>query len=459
MMLKTCFVSFLEKVWNQVFSRSEALERALSLALGIVCCFRKKMLSRVICTLGRKDKDWSADYKFYSRSKWEEKDLYGPVIDEYLNRYKKGPIVIPMDDTKCKKSGKKIKTASYHRDPMSPPFHVNLMYGLRFMQAALSFPHYTEGDYPSRTYPVRFVEVPVVKKPGKRASEEERQEYKKLIKEKNLSTAALEIMKDLRKSIDEKGGAERKILIPVDGSMCNKTIFKEKLDRIDILARCRKDARLCFPVNEGERGKYAKEKWTPEDIRNDKKIPYKKIRVYYGGKYREIKYKEVQGVLWQRGAGERRLRLIVLAPLPYKLSVHARVNYRDPAYLLCTDVETDINILIQAYFDRWEIEVNHREEKSIFGISDAQVRSEKSVSRNPAFSVAVYSLLLLVGYMEYGPGRTSDYVELPKWRKNARRPSISDLQTLLRKECDNETSNSRYEKGNLLKNAALHAAG
>ncbi len=39
--------------------------------------------------------------------------------------------------------------------------------------------------------------------------------------------------------------------------------------------------------------------------------------------------------------------------------------YRQPAYLLTTDLASQARELLQIYFDRWQIE-NHREEKDTF---------------------------------------------------------------------------------------------
>lgn len=89
--------------------------------------------------------------------------------------------------------------------------------------------------------------------------------------------------------------------------------------------------------------------------------------------------------------------------------------------------------MLQAYFDRWQIEVNHREEKDTLGIGQAQLRSARSVPRQPAFAVAAYSALLLAALLTFGPGRDAHYQPLPKWRRNADRPSCLDLITLLRK--------------------------
>ena len=139
-------------------------------------------------------------------------------------------------------------------------------------------------------------------------------------------------------------------------------------------------------------------------------------------------------VLWQGGTRTRPLRLIVVAPTPYRRSKTGRLLYREPAYLLTTDFETSAAVLLQKYFDRWEIEVNHREEKDTIGVGQAQVRSCKSVSRQPAFQVASYSALHLAALLAFGPLRTDVYSPLPRWRKKSKRPSCLDLVRLLRLE-------------------------
>ena len=108
---------------------------------------------------------------------------------------------------------------------------------------------------------------------------------------------------------------------------------------------------------------------------------------------------------------------------------------REPAYLLIPDVETPVEQLLQYYFLRWDIEVNHRDEKSLLGVGDAQVRDPDSVARNPQFAVATYSLLLLASIRAYGAWRTDDYLSLPSWRKEVqRRPSTLDILAQFRRE-------------------------
>jgi hypothetical protein len=139
-------------------------------------------------------------------------------------------------------------------------------------------------------------------------------------------------------------------------------------------------------------------------------------------------------VLWQSGAHTRPLRLFVIAPTPYRKRNHIRWYYRQPAYLLCTDLNSAARPLLQIYFDRWQIEVNHREEKDTLGVGQAQLRNPLAVPRQPALIVAAYSALMLAALQAFGPQRGPAYAALPRWRRNAKRPSCLDLITLLRKE-------------------------
>jgi len=451
------FHSLLQTGWQSAFPGDRSLRRAIEHAMALPCLFGRRTISRTLGALGRWGQDWSADYKMFSRCRWKPERLFDPVIDEYLQRYPNRLVIAAVDDTKLRKTGRKIKGASWHRDPLSPPFHLNFMFGLRFLQASLLFAHYSEGDYPPRGIPVRFQEAPPLKKPGKRASPEAHKEYNQLKKVKNLSTQALELVHGLRERLDQRGGANRSLLIVGDGSFANKTMFKTVLDRTHLLARCRKDARLCFRAREGGHRKYDQHLFTPDGVRTDVNRTWNRCWVYLGGKRRMVRYKEVQNVLWKRGAGTRCLRLIVIAPVPYKLSKNSHWNYRQPAFFLTTDPQTPIKLLVQACFDRWQIEVNHRDEKDILGVGQAQVRSELSIPRHPALAVASYSLLLLAALKAFGPGRTQDYLPHPKWRKNgSKRPSFLDIVTKLRCET-HETSVSLLLHQNFTKNLVLYA--
>lgn len=435
-MLLRRFVLLLTTGWSAAFAQRRTLHRAIEHALSITTLAGRRTISRAILALGRGQVDWSADYRLFSRQQWKPAALFKPVIAHYLERYPDGrPIGVALDDTAVARSGKHVPHSSWCRDPMSPPFHVNLIRAIRFVQIALIFPHHREGPYGARALPIRFAESVPVKKPGTQASGEELAAYRQARRKKNLVLDACAQLADVRAELDRQGASHRVLIAGVDGSYCNRGTFDNVPARTELIARTRKDAKLCAPAPAGSRRFYGEQKFTPEQVRQDDAIAYHSVEVCIGGTRRELRYKEVNHVLWQGGARRRLLRLLVLAPTPYKLSPNSRTHYRQPAYLLCTELSGPAVELIQIYVDRWQIEVNHRDEKEILGVGQAQVWSEQSVGRHPSFRVACYSLLVLAGLIEFGIERTAQYDQLPLWRKQApRRASILDMLTTLRIE-------------------------
>jgi len=88
-----------------------------------------------------------------------------------------GWVGVALDDTRLRKTGRSIPQAFYQRDPLSPPFHINLMLGLRFLQASLLVPLHRNSAVGARALPIRFEEVSRLKRPGKKTTEELKKQY------------------------------------------------------------------------------------------------------------------------------------------------------------------------------------------------------------------------------------------------------------------------------------------
>lgn len=427
------------QAWEKIFAQKRTHSRAVRLALAHILTPGDRMISRLIGACGLEQDDWSADYRLFSRSPWSHRSLFEPLIPACLEYFAyQDYITLAGDFTHLTKTGRHIPHVHCMRDPMSPPFHVNLIYGIRFVQYTVLLPLYRFGDGSSspRSIPIAFDEIPALTKPGRRASAQEMESYRNERKSKSSSKLALEGILHVRHQFDQAGAGKKALILALDGSFCNQVFFSGIPEGVEIVCRARKDARLCFGAPEGSRCFYDSRTFTPEEVQDDKSIPWQQVYIFNGGAWRWIKYKEVTEIYWRRGAKRRKVRLIVLAATPYRLSKNARPFYRHPAYLLTTDLKRSLEVLVQAYFDRWQIEVNHREEKSNFGVGDAQVRNEQSVPRQPAFSVAVYAMMLLAALQTYGDKRTNQYLPLPKWRRNAKRPSCLDIVSQLRREMD-----------------------
>src|SRR5258708_24546163 len=152
--------------WRDVFPQTRTFERASRLAFGLVVSVRMHLTSNAICATGRQFVDWTADYRVCSRSPWDAHRLFDPIFDQLpqLLTSPSAPVRMALDDTLCKKSSARIPGVCMGRDPMSPPFHVNLLYGLRFVQASILGTS-PQGDGPARALPVRFDFAPPAQSP------------------------------------------------------------------------------------------------------------------------------------------------------------------------------------------------------------------------------------------------------------------------------------------------------
>ena len=420
--------------WDACFPQARTLRRAVRQALGSLVCLGRRCLSRIIWTHGGQQRSWSSEYFLHARCRWDPQALFATVLRR-ARAYCPGRLVgMAVDDTRLRKTGRAVPQAFYQRDPLSPPFHLNLMRGLRFLQASLLVPLHRRGNASCRALPIRFAEAAPLKKPSRKASAEARQEYKRLNKLHNLSQRFVQSLTPLRQALDEAGGLRQILVLALDGSFCNRTCFRAPRQRTELIARARKDARLCFRAPQPSRRFYAPCTFTPERVRQDESQPWKQTKLFYGGKRRKIRYKEVLHVYWRRGAGRIPLRLFIVAPTPYRKRKSSKLYYRQPAYLLTTDLKHSARSLLQIYFDRWQIEVNHREEKDTLGVGQAQLWNLHAVPKQPALVVAAYSALLLAALETFGIERGAAYQPLPKWRRKSHRPSCLDLVTLLRKE-------------------------
>jgi hypothetical protein len=144
-----------------------------------------------------------------------------------------------------------------------------------------------------------------------------------------------------------------------------------------------------------------------------------------------MKVKIRRNLSWRTAGLRHTLQLLVIAPLGYRLRSGSKLLYRKPAFLISTDPALDAQELLQGYVRRWDIEVNFREEKTLLGVGQAQLRHPNSVEAVPALQVASYAMLLL-SMIRVG----SDPLPAPKWAasKTPHRQSTQRAINQLRSE-------------------------
>jgi hypothetical protein len=414
------------------------------MAISQLACVGRHTVTGLLYTGGRQFIDWSGDYRLFSRDRWDSRKLFIPVargILEFL--LPDAPFVGAMDDTILEKTGTKIPGVAYRRDPLSPHFHVNFIRGQRFLQFSGMLP--AEGvPGAARAIPLRFEHVPSLAKPKKSAGKEEWKAYRKAQKANNLSVHGVKVLRQMRDELDRQHGAQhRRFIVGVDGSYTNQTVLKGLPERTTLIGRIRKDAKLFHPpcpedqpVGRGAKRQYGRPIPTPEELRRDEEVPWQEVAAFAAGKIHRFRVKTIAPVQWKAAGAQCPLRLVVIAPVGYRLSKGSKLLYRQPAYLICTDLDLPLAQVLQYYLWRWGIEVNHRDEKQIIGVGQAQVRAPQSVDRQPAFAVASYAMLLLAAARAFGTDASQNDLPLPKWRANQPRTRLStqDLIRQLRSE-------------------------
>lgn len=410
------------------FKQVRTAQRARDLALGLLNCMGRRTVTGMLTASGQQFRDWSAAYRLFYGQRMDTEHLFSLIREELLAKHihTQDPIYAHMDDTNIRKRGKKVAGAGWMRDPLGPPFHTNFIWGQRFIQLSISL---TErlGTCQSRAIPVDFHHCPPVKKPKKNDDLSAWSAYRDMKKKARLSQIGCERIHQLRKSLDQQGAINRGLVISVDGSYTNETVIKNLPTNTTLIGRIRKDCCLYdLPKMQeciGRKRVYGEQIPAPEQIKGSENYPWMKVEAWAAGKTHTFHVKVIQNVRWRK-AGAKNLQLVIIRPLGYRLTKKSKMLYRHPAYLICSDPSLDTNQLLQAYLWRWEIEVNFRDEKTLMGCGQAQVRNKDAVEKLPAFVVAIYAMLLLA----------SNQVKLNQNQKRLPRakwyaPKISHRQT------------------------------
>jgi len=428
----------------------------VDLGLAMLCGQKPKTITSGLDWLDQTQEDWSGDYRLFSQAHWQTPASFVPVFRKAVQIHggAEKRVYVGQDDTLARKRGRKIPGVSYMRDPLGPAFQVNLVLGQRFVQTSVLLEPSAQ-EHPWRAIPVQFTHAPTPKIP-RTASEEEVAAIKKIRKQRRLSVVALNQLQFCRQQLDQMPQGSKTVLTSVvDGGYANSTYFCGLPANTEVLARFRKDAKLreYLPLEkrQGAR-KYGPPLPTPLETLQDPLMPWNEVPLFIAGQMRTLKYKEQLNVCWPRGAKTRPLRLILIKAAGYRLFTGGKLLYREPAFLITTDLTTPAVDLIAAYLARWEIEVNFRDEKTVLGVGQAQVRSPLSVERAPAFLVLCYAMLLLCCLELFDDRRGAAFDALPAWRnKKPLRPSTLDLIHLLQKEAS-VYPNQRHDLNPLCRN-------
>jgi DDE superfamily endonuclease len=419
----TSILSSLQHLWREcfpAFAQHRVAERAQALSLSSLLCLGRHTVTSLLTTCGQEFQDWSAPYRLFSRSRLPTQRIFAVIRHALLEQLPaQAPLCVALDDTLLRKTGTRIPAVAWRRDPLGPHFQTNFVRAQRVLQLSADVP--LPGGH-HRMVPISFLQAPTPVKPSSKASQQEQTEYRKACRLARISLRGSQQIASLRQALNaEPGGAARRLFVFVDGGYTNSTVLKPLPANTVLVGRIRKDAKLYFlppqtqtPTKRGRPRHYGAPAPTPEQVRTDDS-PWQTISISIAGVTHQMNVKIRRNLLWRTAGLIHTLQLMVIRPLGYQLRKNSKILYRKPAFLICTDPQLDPLPLLQGYVQRWDIEVNFREEKTLLGAGQAQVRHPNSVESVPALQVASYAMLLLSAIRARQASTDSDALPNTKW--------------------------------------------
>ena len=413
----------IDRLWDKTlpaFRQRRTWEKGRTLLYGALTCLRRHTVTGLLCASNQQFGDWSAAYRIFGRKRMDPELVWSPIRKAVFDQLSSdAPIVASLDDTLVRKRGRKVSGTSWKRDPMGPHFCANFVWAQRFLQISLLLADGTRRGS-ARAVPVDFTHAPTAPKPRKGAPPQAWEQYRQLQSQRRIAAVAAQRLAHLREQLNQEEAMRgRQLVLAVDGGYTNKTLCRQVPEGTTLIGRIRKDAKLfsapCTPAKSTGRPRFYGERLlTPEELREDERVVWTTVKAYAAGCVHDFEVKTLESVRWS-GTGNIDVRLLVIRPLAYRPRKGARLLYRDPAYLICTDPQLPLETLLQAYLWRWQIEVNFRDEKTLMGMGEAQMRTEQSVAQAPMFIAASYAILQLgaaqAGVTEHG-------LPMPKWRQH-----------------------------------------
>ena len=399
-----------------LFKQERVYQRVVGLVLAEVFVFARHTVTQLLMSLGLTEQDWSGWYRLFSQGRFRVEQASEVLMAETLAHVASEEVyVVAGDGTQTPRSSRKMEGCGWLRNPRTPPFRVGIHAAQRWFNGSWLMP--AEAGY-SRAVPLRW--LPAFTDKSQPVAHEPCPEWQ----------AAALFVAWVRQRLDAAGRAAQSVLMVADGHYDNLNLWRALPAGVILLARSAKNRVLYElptpPTGRGRPCRYGSRAPTPQQLWQQRH-GWQPVTLLVRSRLRHLQVK-VQGPYLRRGAADRPLMLIVVRgkanrrtrrePLPFL--VNAAVNQHGQ-WALPLPVAT---LLFWAW-QRWEVEVAHRELKSNFGLGHKQCWQPIAAVASTQWSAWVYAILLLAGYRTWG--LTHAPAVPTRWWPGAPRWSLSTL--------------------------------
>jgi len=397
--------------------------RVMALVFAEVFALSRHTVTQLLMALGLTEQDWSGWYRLFSQRRFRVEAAREVLFAETLKHVGVEAIyVVAGDGTQTSRSSATLEGVGWLRSLRTAVFKAGIEHAQRWFNGSWLIP--AEAGY-SRALPLCW--LPAFPEKAQRHVSAACKEWE----------AAVAFLRWLREQLAQHGRAAQRILMVVDGGYDTLPLWQALPDGVTLLARSAKNRVLHqLPDPTPKRGRprlYGERAATPEQLWQQRS-GWHTLALRVRGRTRQLQVK-VSGPLLRKGAPNCPLILIVVrgkdnvrtrrAPLPFLVNA---VQDAHGCWVLPLPVDT---LLFWAW-QRWEIEVCHRELKSNFGLGNKQCFNPHAAVLSVQWSAWVYALLLLAGYRAWG--LTAPPPVSTRWWRGAPRWSLNTLWRTFRAE-------------------------
>ncbi len=412
-----------------VFRQERVYWRNVGMVLGELFNFGRHTVTQGLMALGITDGDWSAWYRVFSRERFEEEQLARTLFGETLKEVPENePYVVGTDGVQIPRSSLKMPGTSWLKAPRTPVFKVGIHRAQRFLHGSWLTPR-QEGY--SRAVPLRF--LPAFPPKAKEANVPPRREWE----------AGLAFVNWVRQSLDRAGRRQQRVLVLADGSFDTLSFWAGLPERVFLAVRTARNRALYWlpqpHPGPGRPAEYGEQAPHPSAWLH-KGLSWQKREVPVRGKLILMKF-QVLGPFVRAGLPEIPLFLFVVKGMHRKIGTRKpHWKHRKPSFYLVSAGQVNeqwqlplpMETILAWLWQRWELEVAHREMKSGFGIGEKQCWNPRAAITSIQWSAWVYAILLLAAYRTWG---LLNAPPVPThWWKGAKRWSFNTLWRQYRAE-------------------------
>jgi hypothetical protein len=386
-------------VQRAAFRQERVYRRVVARVFAELFVFARHTVTQSLWALGVLEGDGSAWYRLFSRPRFEEAALAHNLFGETLLHVASEAVyVVAVDATQVPRSSQKMPGTSWLRALRTAIFCRGIHRAQRFLQGAW-LPPIAQGY--TRAIPLRF--LPCFPAKAVAAGVAAMKEWE----------AGIAFVTWVRHELDLAGRLEQWVLLVADGAYDTVNFWRNLPPHTLALVRTARNRQLReLPppyTGRGRRRKYGAVAPKPADWLKERQ-GWQHCLVAVRGRYIKHRY-QVHGPYLRKRAADQPCFLLVVGGASWKAGKRQpkRVK-RQPAYYLVSAVAMDgqwqlplpVAELLAWVWQRWELEVAHREMKSGFGVGEKQCWNLRSAVVSVQWSVWVYALLLLAGYRGWG---------------------------------------------------------